>query len=65
MSEPFGLLIELISVVLFDSELKDDISDTLVSFDEVVFLELRCMVDLMTSDKLFFKNEIKALIFSE
>ena len=38
--EPFEKLIELLSVVIFDAELKPDISDKLVSFDEVILLKL-------------------------
>ena len=64
-SEPFELLLELLSVVVFDSELKDDISYMLVSFDEVILLELWCMVDFMTECDLFCKLEIEALIFLE
>ena len=64
-SEPFQTLLELISVVIFDAELNPDISYELVSFYEVILLELRCMVDLMAEDDLFCKLENDAFIFSE
>ena len=64
ISEPFETLLELLLVVVFDADLKADISYTLVSFDEVVLLELRCMVDLMTADDVFYKLEMYDLIFS-
>ena len=41
ISEPFELLLALLSVVIFYADLKDDISDKLVSFDEVILLDLR------------------------
>ena len=50
---------------MFDAELKDDISDILVSFDEVILFKLRCMVDLMTAYDLSYKLEMEAFIFSE
>ena len=52
-SEPFGKLLELISVVIFDAELNPEISDELVSFYEVILLELLWMMDLMAADDLF------------
>ena len=55
MSEPFELLIALLSVLIFDADLKDEISDMLVSFDKVILLGMCCMVDLMTADDLFCK----------
>ena len=63
ISEPFELLLELLSVVIFDSDLKYDISDMLVSFDEVILLELWYMVDLITEDDLVCKLKMEALIF--
>ena len=65
ISEPFETFLELFSVVLFYAELKVDISDMLVSFGEVIILELWCMVDSMESDELFCKLEMNDLIFSE
>ena len=50
--EPFEELIELLSDVIFDAEVKPEISDELVSFDEVILLELQWMVDLMAADHL-------------
>ena len=44
ISEPFELLLALLSVVIFNADLKDDISDKLVSFDEVILLDLRSTV---------------------
>ena len=45
--------------------MKVDISDILVSFDEVVLLELQCMVDSMAEDDLLCKSEMDDFIFSE
>ena len=61
--EPFEKLLGLISVIISDTKLKPDISDELVSFDEVIILELRCLVDLMTAAYLFCKLKIDAFIF--
>ena len=63
-SEPLGKLLELLSVVIFDAEVKHEISDELVSFGEVVLLELRWMVDLMAADDLFCKLVMDDFIFS-
>ena len=65
MGERFEKLLGLISVVIFDAEFKPEISDELVSFDEVIILELRRMVDLMAADDLLCKLEMDAFIFSE
>ena len=65
ISEPFETFLELLSVVIFDAELRPDISDILVSFKEVILLELRYIVDSMEEDDLFCKLEIDASIFSE
>ena len=64
-SEPFEKLLDLISVVRFDAEVKPEISDELVSFDEVILLELLWMVDLMTEDDLFCRLVMYALFFSK
>ena len=50
---------------LFGAELKVDTSGTLLSFYEVILLELCCMVDSMAYDDLLYKLEIDALICSE
>ena len=50
---------------MFDEEVKPEISDELVSFDEVIILELQCMVYLMASDDLLCRLVMDALIFSE
>ena len=63
MSELFELLIALLSVLICDADLKDEISDMLVSFDGMILLEMWCMVDSMTADDLFCKIEMDALIF--
>ena len=63
ISEPFDTLIELLSVVIFDAELKYEILDTLLQFDELILLELRCMVYSITADDLFCKIEMDDLIF--
>ena len=52
ISEPFEIFLELLSVVIFDAELKVDISDTFVSFCEGIILALRCMVYSMAADDL-------------
>ena len=64
-SEPFEKLLELISDDMFDAEEKPEITDELFSFDEVIVLELRCMVDSMEADDLFCRIVMDALIFSE
>ena len=58
ISEPFELLIVLLSVVKFNAVLKDDMPDMFILFDEAILLELWYIVDSMTSDELFFKTEI-------
>ena len=40
ISEPFERLLELLSDDIFDAEEKPKITDELVSFDEVILLEL-------------------------
>ena len=65
VSEPFEKPLELLSDDIFDAEEKPDIADELVSFDEVILLELRWMVDLMVADDLFCRLVVDALIFSE
>ena len=65
VSEQFEKILVLLPVVIFDSELKDDISGTLVSYYELIILELRRMVDFLTSYDLIYKLEMDALIFSE
>ena len=65
ISEPFEELIEVLSDDIFDAEEKPEITDELVSFHEVILLELRCMVDSMTADDLFCRLVMDALIFSE
>ena len=64
-SEPFEKLLELFSDVIFDAEVKPEVTDELVSFDEVIMLELTCMVALMSADDLFCRLVIDALIFYE
>ena len=65
ISEPFEKLLELLSDDIFHSEVKPEITDELVSFDEVILLELLWMVDLMESDDLICRLVINVLIFSE
>ena len=65
ISEPFEKLLELLSDDIFDAEEKPEITDELVSFDEVIILELRWMVDLMASDYLFCKLTMDAFLSSE
>ena len=64
-SEPFGKLLDLLSDVIFDAEVKPKIPYELVEFNEVILLELRWMVDLMEWDDLFCRLVMDALIFSE
>ena len=64
-SEPFDKLLELLSDVIFDAEVKPEISDELVSFDEVILLELWRMVDLVALDDLFYRLVMDTLIFSK
>ena len=64
-SEPFEKLLGLLSDVIFDEEVKPEISDELVAFDEVILLELRWMVDFIAADELFCRLVMDALIFSE
>ena len=52
ISEPFETFLDLLSVVIFDAEPKVDISDMLVSLDEVIILEMWCMVYSMAADEL-------------
>ena len=50
ISENFEKLLELLADVIFDAKVKPDITDELVSLDEMVLLELLLMVDLMPED---------------
>ena len=52
-SEPFEKRFGLLSDVIFDEEVKPENSDELVSFDEVILLELRWIVDSIAADELF------------
>ena len=65
ISEPFEKLLEVLSDDKFYAEEKHDITYELVSFDEVILLELRWMVYLMAADDLFCRLVMDALIFSE
>ena len=62
-NEPFEKFLELLSVVIFDAEVKHEISDELVSFDEVILLELLRMVGLMAEEDLLCRLVMDALIF--
>ena len=42
-----------------------DISGILVRFNEEILLELRCMLDLMTEDELFCKQDMEELSLSQ
>ena len=59
ISETFKLLLALISVGIFDAVLKNDISDMFVPFNEVILLELYCMVDSTNTEELFCKLKCK------
>ena len=63
ISEPFEKLLEVLSDDKFDAEEKPEITDKLVSFDEVIILKLRPMVDLMAADDLLCRLVMDALIF--
>ena len=65
ISEPFEKLLELLSYGIFDAEEKPEITDELVSFDEVILLKVQWIVDLMAVDYLFCRLVMDALIFSE
>ena len=65
ISETFEKLLDLLSDDKFDAEEKPEIADELVSFYEVILLELRWMVDSMASDDLFCRLVMDDLIFSE
>ena len=62
-NEPFENFLELLSVVIFDAEVKHEISYELVSFDEVILLELLRMVGLMAEEDLLCRLVMDALIF--
>ena len=64
MSEPFEKLLGVLSDDKFDAEEMPEITDELVSFDEVIILELRWMVDLMAADELLYRLVMDILIFS-
>ena len=64
-SEPFEKLLDLLSDVIFDAEVKPEISDEQVSSDEVILLKLQWMVNSMASDDLFYRLVMDDLIFSE
>ena len=57
--------LEVLSDDKFDAEEKPYITDELVSFDEVLLLELRWMVDSMAADDLLCRLVMDALIFSK
>ena len=65
ISEPFETFLELLSDDIFDAGEKPEITEKLVSFDEVMTLELQWMVDLIAEDDLFCRLLMDALIFSE
>ena len=64
-SEPFEKLLELLSNDIFDAEEKPDIIDELVSFNEVINLELQWIVDSMAEDELLCRLVMDAFIFYE
>ena len=61
LSEPFDTFLELLPVVIYDAEMKDDILYTSLWFDAVNFLELGSMVDSIVEYDLLFKLEMYAL----
>ena len=64
ISETFEKILELLSDDKFDAEEKPEIAYELVSFYEVILLELRWMVALMEADDLFCRLVMDDLIFS-
>ena len=62
-SKPFEKLFELLLVIIFDAEVKSEIPDELVSFDEEILLEPLWMLDLMASDEIFCRLVMNDLIF--
>ena len=58
-------LLKLLLDDILDADEKPEITDKLVSFDEVILLELRWMEDSMAADALFCRLVMDALIFSE
>ena len=65
LNESFEIILELLSDDIFYAEENPDIEDELVSFDEVILLELIWMVDFMAADDLLCRLVMDALIFSE
>ena len=65
ISVPFETLLEILSNDKFYAEEKPEITDELLSFYEVILLELRWMVDSMAADELFCRLVMDALIFSK
>ena len=65
ISEPFEKILELLSDDIFDAEVNPEITDELVSLDEVILLELQWMLDSMAADDLFCRLVMDAIIFSE
>ena len=65
ISEPFEKLLEVLSDDNFYVEGKPKITYELVSFDEVIILEVLWMVNLISADDLFCRLVMNALIFSE
>ena len=64
-SDPFEKLLKLLSDYIFDAEDNPEITYELVSFDEVIILELRWMLDLMAEDDLFCILVMDDFILSE
>ena len=64
-SDPFVKLLELLPYDISDAEVKPEISDKLVPFNEVILLELQWMLDLMAVDELFCRLVMGAWKFSE
>ena len=51
--------------MIFDAEVKPYITDELVSFDEVILLEIQLILNLMEKYHLFCRIVMDVLIFSE
>ena len=58
-------ILELLSDDIFGAEEKSDITDKLVSFNELIHLELQWMVESMAKDELICRIVMDAPIFSE
>ena len=64
IGKTFDLIVELLTSILLEHFLKDDIFDILGRFDEEIILKLLCILDSITADDLFCKHDMEELIFN-